>query len=220
MLKFIVEETLAGRAAHLKATTIAMAVFDRGPDFDQQSDPVVRLEARKLRRDLDNYYAGAGRDDSVRISIPKGHYRPKFAPTSGDAVEDPAKPETAPADRGPPPTRRCQSLLRKPSVALVGLFSFFVLCASLTAAVVVSRTDTGSPDVAGAKILVEGFQTRRDEQFASWIAAGRSQEIAAALVKFPDLKVHHLPAQAPDGSGPARPDLRLPQTEFAVTGDV
>ncbi len=72
MLRHIVEEALAGRSSQIKATTIAMAVFERGPDFDQQSDPVVRLEARKLRRDLDNYYAGAGREDPIRIAVPKG----------------------------------------------------------------------------------------------------------------------------------------------------
>jgi len=78
-LRYVIEETLAGRARSLKGIAIAMSVFDRDETFDQQTDPIVRLEARRLRRDLDSYYATAGRDDPIRISIPKGGYVPMFA---------------------------------------------------------------------------------------------------------------------------------------------
>jgi len=77
-LSYVVEETLAGRGASLKGVSIAQSVFDRDETFDQQTDPVVRLEARRLRSDLDSYYATAGRHDPVRISIPKGSYVPHF----------------------------------------------------------------------------------------------------------------------------------------------
>ena len=63
------------------------AVFGRGETFDPQSDPVVRLEARRLRRDLDSYYVDAGARDPVRITIPEGRLRPAFrvAPGADDA---------------------------------------------------------------------------------------------------------------------------------------
>ena len=77
-LRYVVEEALAGRSRSLKGVAIAMSVFDRDETFDQQIDPIVRLEARRLRRDLDSYYATAGRNDPVRISIPKGGYVPLF----------------------------------------------------------------------------------------------------------------------------------------------
>lgn len=77
-LIYVVEETLAGREKLLKGVSIAMSVFGRDETFDQQIDPVVRLEARRLRRDLDSYYAGSGRDDPIRITIPKGGYVPSF----------------------------------------------------------------------------------------------------------------------------------------------
>jgi hypothetical protein len=73
-LRYIVEETLSGRAERLKGYTIAVTVFGRDETFDSQADPVVRLEARRLRRDLDSYYVEAGSRDAVRISIPKGSY--------------------------------------------------------------------------------------------------------------------------------------------------
>ena len=59
-LRFAVEETLAGRAERLKAYTIAVDVFGRDKSFDPQTDPVVRMEAGKLRRRLERYYLGAG----------------------------------------------------------------------------------------------------------------------------------------------------------------
>ena len=77
-LRFVVEETLAGRAGQLKAYTIALAVFGRDGSFDPQTDPVVRMEAGKLRRRLETYYLGAGRNDPVRIAIPKGGYVASF----------------------------------------------------------------------------------------------------------------------------------------------
>ena len=78
-LRFVVEETLAGRADRLKAYTIALEVLGRDESFDPQNDPVVRMEAGKLRRRLERYYLGAGRDDPVRIEIPKGGYAPTFS---------------------------------------------------------------------------------------------------------------------------------------------
>ncbi|WP_160003812.1 hypothetical protein [Rhizobium sp. 18055] len=77
-LKYVVEEALEGRSEQLNAHTIAEVVFGRGAGFDAQSDPVVRIEAGRIRRALERYYLVCGRDDPVRITIPKGHYIPSF----------------------------------------------------------------------------------------------------------------------------------------------
>jgi hypothetical protein len=79
-LRLVVEETLAGRAERLEACTIAVDVFGRDQDFDPQNDPVVRMEAGKLRRRLERYYRGAGGGDPIRIEMPKGTYAPTFLP--------------------------------------------------------------------------------------------------------------------------------------------
>jgi hypothetical protein len=55
-LEYVVEETLAGRARRIKAYNIATDVFGRGPNFDPQLDPVVRMEARRIRRALERFY--------------------------------------------------------------------------------------------------------------------------------------------------------------------
>ena len=77
-LSFVVEETLAGRALQLKGYTIALAVYGRNEGFDPQVDPIVRVEAGRLRRALEYYYLTAGKNDPVRLEIPKGAYVPIF----------------------------------------------------------------------------------------------------------------------------------------------
>lgn len=89
-LRYIVEETLAGRAARIKAYTVGTEVFERDAGFDAQNDPVVRIEAGRLRRALERYYLVAGAADSVTISIPKGGYVPLFEFRAGRQAVPPA----------------------------------------------------------------------------------------------------------------------------------
>lgn len=77
-LSYVVEESLAGRMDRLKGYTIGLEVFDKPDDFDPQTDTIVRVQARALRRKLDQYYAQDGAQDPVRISIAKGSYEPTF----------------------------------------------------------------------------------------------------------------------------------------------
>ena len=77
-LSYVVEETLTGRAERLKGYSIAVSVYERDENFDADADPVVRLEARRLRRELEHYYLTSGRRDPIKISIPKGAYVPAF----------------------------------------------------------------------------------------------------------------------------------------------
>ena len=79
-LQFVVEKTLAGKEYEIKAYTVATEVFKRGTDFDPISDPVVRVEAAKLRNKLNHYYISrkGSTKDKVRIDIPKGAYVPAF----------------------------------------------------------------------------------------------------------------------------------------------
>ena len=77
-LAYVVEETLAGRGARIKAYSIATEVFGRDVNFDPQLDPVVRMEARRLRRSLERFYLTEGKNSSIRIAMPKGGYVPEF----------------------------------------------------------------------------------------------------------------------------------------------
>jgi len=77
-LRFVVEATLGGESGRIKAYTIAVEALGRGHDFDPNTDPIVRVEAGRLRRALERYYAAAGAIDTILIHIPRGHYVPEF----------------------------------------------------------------------------------------------------------------------------------------------
>jgi TolB-like protein len=73
-LRFVVEKTLAGKRAELKGYTIAIHVFGRPEDFDAKTDPLVRVEALRLRQRLTEYYAGEGSAERVKLDLPRGGY--------------------------------------------------------------------------------------------------------------------------------------------------
>lgn len=79
-LSLVVDRTLRGKADEIKEHTLAVMVFGRHPSsFDAQHDPIVRVEAARIRKKLERYYAEAGADSRIHIAIPKGHYRPIFS---------------------------------------------------------------------------------------------------------------------------------------------
>ncbi len=95
-LAFVVEETLAGRGDRLKETVIGAGVFGRPADYDPKVDPIVRVEARRLRLKLLEYYEGVGSKDPIRFELRKGSYRPEFVAVEPEALAV-AAPESIPA---------------------------------------------------------------------------------------------------------------------------
>jgi Tol biopolymer transport system component len=78
LLRFIVEEAVAGRAARLKEYALGVDALGRGPAFDPRVDPIARVEASRLRQRLELYYATEGLGDRLVIALPKGGYAPTF----------------------------------------------------------------------------------------------------------------------------------------------
>jgi Tfp pilus assembly protein PilF len=77
-LRFVVENHLSGETGQLKETVIATEVYDRPPDYDPKVDSIVRTEARRLRKKLQEYYETEGRYSRVTITIPTGGYIPRI----------------------------------------------------------------------------------------------------------------------------------------------
>jgi TolB-like protein len=77
-LRFAVEHALAGTGDQIKEYSVGVEVFDRKQDYDPRTDPIVRVEARRLREKLRVYYKSEGQNDSVVIELPKGAYIPVF----------------------------------------------------------------------------------------------------------------------------------------------
>ncbi len=77
-LRFTVDQALKGKGDALKEYRIGLEVFDKDASFDPRVDPIVRVEARRLRAKLKRYYETEGKDDPVRIEFPTGSYAPVF----------------------------------------------------------------------------------------------------------------------------------------------
>jgi adenylate cyclase len=85
-LRFVVDAALQSPAAAVKEFEIGMAVYDRTPDYDPRTDPIVRVEAARLRARLREYYETSP-PDAVRIDIPKGQYVPQFISVRGEPAQ-------------------------------------------------------------------------------------------------------------------------------------
>jgi TolB-like protein len=77
-LSYVVNESLAGRSDKLKGYTIALSVFGCNDSFDPQTNSIVRVEATRLRKRLQEYYDGPGATDPIEIRINRGTYVPEF----------------------------------------------------------------------------------------------------------------------------------------------
>jgi TolB-like protein len=82
-LRFVVEETLAGKGDDLNELLLGMAVYDRDRTFDPRVDSIVRVDAGRLRAKLREFYVSEGLNSSIGIEIPKGGYKAVFKRQQG-----------------------------------------------------------------------------------------------------------------------------------------
>ena len=77
-LRYTVEETLQGRGEGIKEYLLGREAFGRGDDFDPRLDPIVRVQAGRLRSRLQEYYEAEGSAEEFVIGFPKGSYKLLF----------------------------------------------------------------------------------------------------------------------------------------------
>lgn len=187
-LEHVVEETLAGRGERIKAYGVALEVFGRDASFDAQSDPIVRIEASRLRRSLERYYLLAGQDDTVRIEIPKGGYMVAFGPIAADGeAADTAVPAPA-VETGRPPARSGRGLVALAiGVVLVGagLAGGWSLASYWPGRAGADRAATGR----GPVVLVAPFEDDGSPAASATLVNGFSREVVAGLTRFGGLAV-------------------------------
>ena len=203
-LRYIVDEAIAGRAAALKGFTIATAVFGRGAHFDPKDDPVVRIEARRLRRDLDSYYVGAGAGDPIRISVPKGGYAPTFtvrreataAPgRSAQPVEE-AEAASVPASLVPAEPAHEHGVHRAPIrphlFAAIGAAAAAIV---LVAAFLVTNGSAPGDPIAGRgypRVVITTFDALDGSEETRVLAVGLALGLVHDLRRFEGLRIHQL----------------------------
>jgi hypothetical protein len=96
-LRFVVEETLAGRQELLKERTVGAAVLGKAPGYDTGSDSGVRVRANEVRRRLAAHYEAVRPRAGIRIELPTGSYAPKFVASVGQRVPALARGPAPPA---------------------------------------------------------------------------------------------------------------------------
>lgn len=235
-LKYVVGETLEGRSINLKGVTIAIAVFGRDETFDQQNDPVVRVEARRLRQNLNDYYADAGWNDPVRIAIPKGGYKPVFdwqrtheseSENGGQTAEEVVVEAPAASQSegvAVPAARRWQV----PAVIALLVFSALTLWwASGTAWRPASNQDAAPADgvlavPTGPSMVILPFLDLSSGNQKRHIAIGLTQQLTTEFVRFRNLRVFSLGTALDYNSGLADPHQlrRNLGVEYIVEGSV
>jgi adenylate cyclase len=193
-LAHIIDETMAGRADRLKGLSIAVDVFGRDvATFDSERDPVVRIEAAKLRRSLDRYYLTAGKHDALRIEIPKGTYVPTFLQHGAPAADGTARlpvPEPRPTAAA-----RAGRRLRSSGVAaaLGGVAALAVTAAWLwlspSAAVMDEEPVAAGMQLEGPAVIMVPFEDLTGSEAGRLFAGGLTEELIANLMRFANLRI-------------------------------
>lgn len=78
LLQYLISKAIEDPFVDIKEYTIGTEVFDRGVDYDPQSDTIVRVQIHRLRLKVKEYYETDGINDPILVEIPKGHYIPAF----------------------------------------------------------------------------------------------------------------------------------------------
>jgi adenylate cyclase len=189
LLRYLVQESLAGRADLLTAVPIAQSVFGRDETFDHQSDPVVRVEARRLRHDLDRYYADAGKARPLRIRIPKGGYAVQFVPQPNqDASEEPAVNQTGRRYRPGPRTALMVAATLGLFMAVTAVWQgYFREPEPPASSSAVNATANKLPK--GLALAVVPFLNVSGSSEKQYVSDGITQQIATELARFEQLWV-------------------------------
>lgn len=186
-LRFIVEETIAGRSDRLKAYTIALSVFERPTSFDPQADPLVRIEATRLRRALEHYYLTEGRTDHLVICVPKGGYIPVFEPRA-DGQDDPL-PAAEPALRTPALTAPPAMWWKRRGLVAGAVACTLLVIAGVGATHQWLRAPQPKDSTDAPVLAVLPFRSAGSDEPGQRVVEGLEEAVIDELAKLGDIRV-------------------------------
>ncbi|MBP2237010.1 TolB-like protein/Flp pilus assembly protein TadD [Sinorhizobium kostiense] len=222
-LTYIVNEVIAGRGDRIKAYSIALEVFGRDASFDGQTDPVVRIEAGRIRRSLERYYLTAGRNDPVAITVPKGGYVPVFshvdlgAPLEANTLHFVAE-ESARSPERAKPRRKRLAFLAVPVffiLGAIGLYAGWQTNQAPSPNQVSTKAVPAAPDLPG--VIVAPFEDLSGTADSTIIARGLTDKVIEQISKFKEIVViagrsADTPSETPSSVAPA--------ARYALSGSV
>ena len=140
LLEYLARHSIEDPEAQVKEYTIALEVFGRGSEFNPNTNSIVRVQARRLRAKLQEYYENEGKSDRVLIELPKGHYKVtySYAEPKGDSDRgDEARAETgtlqpaAQPQAAPEPHERKVDITKAVLIAMIAILSVAVILLAL-----------------------------------------------------------------------------------------
>ncbi|MBY3568967.1 tetratricopeptide repeat protein [Rhizobium laguerreae] len=195
-LRYIVDAFFEGRSGSVKAYSIAIDVFNRPTSFDPSSDPIVRIEATRLRESLQSYYKEIGGEPGARLDIPRGRYVPIFVERDQspcpeeDALEFVEEVEGIPAGE----RAKARSIWKQ---AVIGLAVFCAVCMAGGYGVVralIPAVDTEKPFVSLSLATAPEDRQAGDEFM---------QGLSVSMARFGTVRLKTGPANAGRRSGAA-----------------
>jgi len=233
LLHFVVERRLANRDDTLKEYTIGVEVFGRDEDFDPRVDPIVRVQARNLRKRLDRYYHE--NESAIRIELPRGCYVPQFHEADGSESHDPPELQQPSiivlpfANLTGDPSQEfiadgvaeevIHSLAQLPSVRVVARTSAFSFKGTPIDIAEIGRTVQaefaleGSLRRQGERLRVTAQLIKTSDGYNVWsqVFDGVDEDI----LRFQQQIAEAIAELLPPGEDEARPKLRLQSANFA-----
>lgn len=186
-LLYVVDETLAGRAQRIKGYSVAVEVFGRPESQDTQNDPVVRIEAGRLRRALERYYLLSGGSDPVLIDIPKGGYVPRFLARE---FQEGVRAAQGNGD-GTGFLQFLATRMRATLPAALTLATFIMIMAAPQVGTQLPETTpvAGGASPPGPSLVVRPFANLSGTAEGEFYVAGLGEELLVQLARFKELTV-------------------------------
>nr|WP_210333619.1 hypothetical protein [Rhizobium sp. ARZ01] len=220
-LAYVVEEALEGRADRIKAYSIAIEVFGRDATFDAQNDPVVRIEAGRVRRALERYYLLAGQRDPILITMPKGGYVPVFTRFNGAApktlTSQPGEARFG-AEKGKRGWPAFGTALGIVTLAVAGM----ALLSNLRDIQYWNSDSRPFPSATPnmPQVIVKPFEDLTNTPNSAMIARGLTDEVIGQMARFKEIEiVAGRPNDAAEASHPSDKSLPLYMLEGRVRAD-
>lgn len=202
-LKHVVEAKLRGEEASIKAYSIAVDVLGRPPTFDPQTDPIVRVQARRLRGLLHEFYRQNLGRSAARITLPVGRYVPEFESVdTGEAVlaavDDFAltlAPPAVPVSK-PPVARRFGRRFWLQGLAALALVA--VLGGLLVMLQILRNPPSAAPDIPlEPTVLVAAFTNLTSDPKLDGFSMRLGDFVGALLAQNEDMQVGYVDSGAP-----------------------
>ena len=207
-LRYTVLQTLAGRGGDIKEYSVATEALGKDNSFDPRLDPIVRVQASKLRARLARYYATEGIGNPLRIELPKGSYSPILIKSGTAAQPEAIQPEsiqpesiqpesTQPESTQPEPASRRDKEVRETKSGFVlsrrwalTLLASLLLCAAAVSAgwFMLERTGGARPSLP-ASIVITPFQNLSDSREDEFFSDGLTEELINSMARLKDVHV-------------------------------